>query len=64
LIAASLLWLNASNALHTAKIGVSTTVDFCGGAVRLHIGSIEGIDKGDIVPYKKSRAAIDKRSLI
>jgi hypothetical protein len=44
-------------------IGVSTTRDLC-GAVHLHIGSIEGIDRGDIVPYKKVRAAINKRSLI
>jgi hypothetical protein len=51
--AASLLWLNTSNALNTVKIGVSITGGLC-GAVHLHIGDIT----------KRSRAAIDKRSLI
>jgi hypothetical protein len=51
--AASLLWLKASNALNTVKIGVSTTGGLC-GAVHLHIGDIT----------KRSRATIDKRSLI
>jgi hypothetical protein len=46
-----------SNALNALKIGVSAAVGFC-GTVRLPVGYIEGIDKGDIVSYKRSRAAM------
>ena len=52
-----------SNVIDTVRIGISTT-EGLGGTVHLHLGSIEGIDKGDIVPYKRVQAAIDKRSLI
>jgi hypothetical protein len=48
LITALLRWLNANNTPDALKIGVSSAIDFC-GAISLHIGSIEGIDKRDKV---------------